>query len=714
MSSITDNNNINSNNKNSEKKTVINVNNSNILTPPLSPLSTGQVVDDNQKLTEVEVEAKQTEIKQPLSEELVEKLEDNKSIAALKINFNLESPMNTVEKIIISPPTANDISEEEASIPNIDNKELNQENEEIINQDLLTVSPILGEAKLPSNSGSLNISQLKENPNILKSLSIKSDCTNENFRNNLESPSLSQSIIKSVSIKSGSTGGNTKNNQHPPPLPRKDLIYNRRSYIEPLYYTKYMDRSRIGQSLILNEGACNTTFRSASPILYTAEPQDTTSVAEAAQYEQSEIIEPYNQSFYMMSPSCANIDLDCLNDVKDSKKGMSLRLRHSTSSINKQIKKLKKPFSKVFLTSNSRENTTFSLDASEDEKINNTISHLTAQYESLDQFMLDTEQKMKKYNIALSPSELTIQYTVLELMENIYQRISYVRIIQNRARQIRESACRIKELELIDQLNQLKKHGLQVSKDIDNQCGKITDLLNQAEVLYYKIWKRVFRQWIECRMLLCEKECNQVKEKYTEVEKSIPDQIKESNKAINRTITSQETSILSKLEDLKKDMDDKENQYKDEYIKSNESLERSYQMNINNIKEEVDSKDKILQDILKERIDEVVGKLCEINEELQEKLESQRQNYDNEIEKIRQQHEEFRTNIEKRFNEQNNTFENEIDTLKNECINLENNFNERLQNQENKLQNEFNQKIQDKDYHLTNAFVKKLQNQEIK
>jgi len=51
MSSITDNNNINSNNKNSEKKTVINVNNSNILTPPLSPLSTGQVVDDNQKLT---------------------------------------------------------------------------------------------------------------------------------------------------------------------------------------------------------------------------------------------------------------------------------------------------------------------------------------------------------------------------------------------------------------------------------------------------------------------------------------------------------------------------------------------------------------------------------------------------------------------------------------------------------------------------------------
>jgi len=81
-----------------------------------------------------------------------------------------------------------------------------KKNEETINQELLAVSPILEECKLSSSSG-----HLKENA----------------------------SINKCVSIKSGSE--NSKINQHPPPLPRKDLIYNRRSYIEPSYYSKYID-----------------------------------------------------------------------------------------------------------------------------------------------------------------------------------------------------------------------------------------------------------------------------------------------------------------------------------------------------------------------------------------------------------------------------------------------------------------------------------------
>jgi len=362
---------------------VLYTNENSILSPPQSPLPKDAVVEeDNNKLTENENEFLKSENNKPLSEDLVEsetiaiKHNESKDINIKndetnnfektdndkEININLETPINTVEKIIISPPTANDISEE-SSLHDIKTKSSIKENEETINQELLAVSPILEECKLSSSSG-----HLKENA----------------------------SINKCVSIKSGSE--NSKINQHPPPLPRKDLIYNRRSYIEPSYYSKYIDKSKRGQSLILNEGVGNTSFRSPSLTLYTAEPQDTASVAEGIHYAQSEIIEPYNQSFYMMSPSCANIDLDCLKDIKDSssKKSMSIRLKRSTNSINKQIKKIKKPIAKAFSTSSNQESIQFSLDASEDVKINDIISHLTAQYESLDQFMLDTEQKNEK------------------------------------------------------------------------------------------------------------------------------------------------------------------------------------------------------------------------------------------------------------------------------------------------------------------------------
>jgi len=688
-------------------------NNNQILTPPLTPLTprtlvqTVEEIDEEknkeqvQNLSETETENKvinsnndkTTEINSKPTEEIIEKEEHaEKDIDTSNEKGNLSNtPVDAVEKIIISPPTSDEVTQDEEGIKE---KLPEQDNNNVNKQDLLTVSPVLEDVKYSSNAGSLDIHQFKEFPDIIRKHSSK-------YRNN-------EDKSKSMHL--------------PPPLPRKDLIYNRRSYIEPLYYTKYMDRSKIGHSLILNEGACNTTFYSPSlspsssptPILYTAEPHDVSSMAEDSQYDQSEYEETYNQSFYMMSPSCANIDLDCLKDVKDtsSKKSMSLRLRHSTSSINSKLKKMKKPISKVF-SSSSRDYKGFSLDPSEDQKINNTISQLAAQYESLDQFMLDTEQKMKKYSIALSPSELTIQYTVLELMESIYQKIAYVRNNQSKVKQIRESAKRIESLKLEDELNQMKKHGMAVTKDIDNHCGKITELLNQAEVLYYKIWKRVFRQWIECRMVICERACNQVKEKYNEVEKSIPEQIEKVSTTMTSQISNKEENLLSKIDDLNQKMDDKEVQFKDEYVKANDILERGYKSNIDNIKEEMDSKEKLLQDIIKERIEDVVGKLCDINESLQTQLDEQRQNHDAEISKIHQEHEKFKSDIEKRFIEQNETFINEVDSLKKECVTLQNCFNGKLKDQEDQLQSSFKEKLQEQENQLINIFNEKLKDKEI-
>jgi hypothetical protein len=133
---------------------------------------------------------------------------NNLSKSPTKINFNLETPINGVEKIIITSPSSDSIKQE----VNCLDKEQEYETYIKQNQDLNNISPILGEKKLPSssNSGSLNIRQLKDYP----------------------------LAVRSISSKSTSIGEHPKSKQNPPPLPRKDLIYNRRSYIEPLYYTK--------------------------------------------------------------------------------------------------------------------------------------------------------------------------------------------------------------------------------------------------------------------------------------------------------------------------------------------------------------------------------------------------------------------------------------------------------------------------------------------
>ncbi|KAG4082875.1 hypothetical protein H8356DRAFT_1065721, partial [Neocallimastix lanati (nom. inval.)] len=204
MLGISNNSNNNSNNEYSEKTYVGDIKKNNILSPPSLSVSYNDIkdTDNNPNITEEDVKATQSEMNQPISEELVDNLINDKPIEAtkindldkannnnddkihikstesnetLKINDNLESPVKTVEKIIISPPTTNDVTEE-ASHPNIKGEPQNQENNEIINQDLLMVSPVLEGAKPLSNSEPLNEkSQLKENPNIIKSFSIKSN-----------------------------------------------------------------------------------------------------------------------------------------------------------------------------------------------------------------------------------------------------------------------------------------------------------------------------------------------------------------------------------------------------------------------------------------------------------------------------------------------------------------------------------------------------------